>query len=73
MSGNIQISAQYHNVRVFVFVLFFLPQMLSHANIVRFFGHRKEGLTMYLFLEYCSGGELFDRIGETYKYFFMKG
>uniref|UniRef100_H3CX90 Serine/threonine-protein kinase CHK1 n=1 Tax=Tetraodon nigroviridis TaxID=99883 RepID=H3CX90_TETNG len=37
-------------------------KMLSHANIVRFFGHRKEGSTMYLFLEYCSGGELFDRI-----------
>ncbi|XP_068600759.1 serine/threonine-protein kinase Chk1 [Brachionichthys hirsutus] len=35
---------------------------LSHANIVRFFGHRKEGPTVYLFLEYCTGGELFDRI-----------
>uniref|UniRef100_A0A672ZPX5 Serine/threonine-protein kinase CHK1 n=1 Tax=Sphaeramia orbicularis TaxID=375764 RepID=A0A672ZPX5_9TELE len=35
---------------------------LSHQNIVRFFGHRKEGSTVYLFLEYCSGGELFDRI-----------
>ncbi|TNM84871.1 hypothetical protein fugu_009049 [Takifugu bimaculatus] len=39
-----------------------IHKMLSHANIVRFFGHRKEGLTVYLFLEYCSGGELFDRI-----------
>ncbi|KAM8898748.1 serine/threonine-protein kinase Chk1 isoform 2-T3 [Spinachia spinachia] len=37
-------------------------KMLNHANIVRFFGHRKEGATMYLFLEYCTGGELFDRI-----------
>ncbi|KAG8008599.1 Serine/threonine-protein kinase Chk1 [Nibea albiflora] len=37
-------------------------EMLSHPNIVRFFGHRKEGPTMYLFLEYCTGGELFDRI-----------
>uniref|UniRef100_A0A8C9YF30 Serine/threonine-protein kinase CHK1 n=1 Tax=Sander lucioperca TaxID=283035 RepID=A0A8C9YF30_SANLU len=37
-------------------------KMLNHANIVRFFGHRKEGVTMYLFLEYCTGGELFDRI-----------
>ncbi|XP_037604557.1 serine/threonine-protein kinase Chk1 [Sebastes umbrosus] len=37
-------------------------KMLNHANIVRFFGHRKEGTTMYLFLEYCTGGELFDRI-----------
>lgn len=39
--------------------------MLNHANIVRFFGHRTEGSTVYLFLEYCTGGELFDRIGET--------
>ncbi|KAJ8402153.1 hypothetical protein AAFF_G00370180 [Aldrovandia affinis] len=37
-------------------------KLLSHANIVRFFGHRREGHTHYLFLEYCSGGELFDRI-----------
>ncbi|XP_068187710.1 serine/threonine-protein kinase Chk1 isoform X1 [Antennarius striatus] len=35
---------------------------LNHTNIVRFFGHRKEGPTVYLFLEYCTGGELFDRI-----------
>ncbi|XP_029375164.1 serine/threonine-protein kinase Chk1 [Echeneis naucrates] len=39
-----------------------IHKMLSHPNIVRFFGHRKEGPTMYLFLEYCTGGELFDRI-----------
>ncbi|KAJ7997610.1 hypothetical protein DPEC_G00230800 [Dallia pectoralis] len=39
-----------------------INKVLSHCNIVRFFGHRKEGLTVYLFLEYCSGGELFDRI-----------
>ncbi|KAM6907778.1 serine/threonine-protein kinase Chk1 [Xenentodon cancila] len=37
-------------------------KMLNHPNIVRFFGHRKEGPTVYLFLEYCTGGELFDRI-----------
>ncbi|XP_056302995.1 serine/threonine-protein kinase Chk1 isoform X2 [Danio aesculapii] len=37
-------------------------KMLSHPNIVRFFGHRSEGTTQYIFLEYCSGGELFDRI-----------
>nr|XP_020453998.1 serine/threonine-protein kinase Chk1 isoform X2 [Monopterus albus] len=36
--------------------------MLNHTNVVRFFGHRKEGHTVYLFLEYCTGGELFDRI-----------
>ncbi|KAL3042864.1 serine/threonine-protein kinase Chk1 [Trematomus bernacchii] len=39
-----------------------IHKMLDHANIVRFFGHRKEGTTMYLFLDYCTGGELFDRI-----------
>ncbi|XP_034462274.1 serine/threonine-protein kinase Chk1 [Hippoglossus hippoglossus] len=37
-------------------------KILTHPNIVRFFGHRKEGPTVYLFLEYCTGGELFDRI-----------
>uniref|UniRef100_A0A8D3DGG2 Serine/threonine-protein kinase Chk1 n=1 Tax=Scophthalmus maximus TaxID=52904 RepID=A0A8D3DGG2_SCOMX len=37
-------------------------KVLNHSNIVRFFGHRKEGVTVYLFLEYCTGGELFDRI-----------
>ncbi|XP_077447820.1 serine/threonine-protein kinase Chk1 [Stigmatopora argus] len=37
-------------------------KMLNHRNIVRFFGCRNEGTTFYLFLEYCTGGELFDRI-----------
>ncbi|XP_037543337.1 serine/threonine-protein kinase Chk1 [Nematolebias whitei] len=37
-------------------------KILNHPNIVRFFGHRKEGQSVYLFLEYCTGGELFDRI-----------
>ncbi|XP_010179761.1 PREDICTED: serine/threonine-protein kinase Chk1-like, partial [Mesitornis unicolor] len=31
-------------------------------KMLRFYGHRREGATQYLFLEYCSGGELFDRI-----------
>nr|DBA16502.1 TPA: hypothetical protein GDO54_003889 [Pyxicephalus adspersus] len=39
-----------------------INKMLSHANIVKFYGHRKEGNIQYLFLEYCRGGELFDRI-----------
>ncbi|KAM4620929.1 serine/threonine-protein kinase Chk1 isoform 1-T2 [Polymixia lowei] len=39
-----------------------IHKVLNHPNIVRFFGHRKEGPTVYLFLEYCTGGELFDRI-----------
>uniref|UniRef100_A0A672GFS8 Serine/threonine-protein kinase Chk1 n=1 Tax=Salarias fasciatus TaxID=181472 RepID=A0A672GFS8_SALFA len=35
---------------------------VSIPTLFVFFGHRKEGPTVYLFLEYCSGGELFDRI-----------
>ncbi|XP_065898182.1 serine/threonine-protein kinase Chk1-like [Dysidea avara] len=37
-------------------------KLLRHENIVRFFGQRTEGNICYLFLEYASGGELFDRI-----------
>uniref|UniRef100_A0A8C4NA83 non-specific serine/threonine protein kinase n=1 Tax=Eptatretus burgeri TaxID=7764 RepID=A0A8C4NA83_EPTBU len=37
-------------------------RMLNHINVVRCYGHRKDGPTQYIFLEYCSGGELFDRI-----------
>ncbi|XP_069080504.1 serine/threonine-protein kinase Chk1 isoform X2 [Pleurodeles waltl] len=39
-----------------------INKMLNHTNIVKFYGHRREGNIQYLFLEYCSGGELFDRI-----------
>ncbi|KAM9369981.1 serine/threonine-protein kinase Chk1 [Phaethornis superciliosus] len=39
-----------------------INKMLNHDNVVKFYGHRREGATQYLFLEYCSGGELFDRI-----------
>ncbi|XP_045411703.1 serine/threonine-protein kinase Chk1 isoform X1 [Lemur catta] len=39
-----------------------INKMLNHENVVKFYGHRREGTIQYLFLEYCSGGELFDRI-----------
>ncbi|XP_025057106.1 serine/threonine-protein kinase Chk1, partial [Alligator sinensis] len=39
-----------------------INKMLNHENIVKFYGHRREGHVQYLFLEYCRGGELFDRI-----------
>lgn len=42
-----------------------INKMLNHENVVKFYGHRREGATQYLFLEYCSGGELFDRIGAS--------
>ena len=40
-----------------------INKMLNHENVVKFYGHRREGNIQYLFLEYCSGGELSDRIG----------
>lgn len=39
-----------------------LHRRMKHDNILRFFGERFENNKMYLFLEYASGGELFDRI-----------
>ncbi|NXK47079.1 CHK1 kinase, partial [Chauna torquata] len=39
-----------------------INKMLNHENVVKFYGYRRESATQYLFLEYCSGGELFDRI-----------
>lgn len=37
-------------------------RMLSHENIIKFYGQRQENDLQYIFLEYASGGELFDRI-----------
>ncbi|XP_013400239.1 serine/threonine-protein kinase Chk1-like [Lingula anatina] len=37
-------------------------KMMTHESIIKFYGHRKEGDRHYIFLEYASGGELFDRI-----------
>ena len=36
--------------------------MLNHDNVIKFYGFRKNTNIQYLFLEYASGGELFDRI-----------
>lgn len=40
---------------------------LNHSNIIRFYGHRHTNTDYYIFLEYASGGELFDRIGNVVK------
>jgi len=37
-------------------------KLLKHKNIVQCYGSRLEGKRQFIFLEYCSGGELFDRI-----------
>ncbi|PNF28415.1 hypothetical protein B7P43_G16336 [Cryptotermes secundus] len=42
----------------------FIHRMLNRPNIVRFYGHRQEGPLEYIFLEFVSGGDLFDRIAE---------
>src|SRR5687768_12809855 len=38
-------------------------RMLTNPNIIKCFGHRRETNSMFIFLEYSAGGELFDRIG----------
>ncbi|XP_044014615.1 serine/threonine-protein kinase grp isoform X2 [Aphidius gifuensis] len=37
-------------------------RMMSHPNIIRYYGQRSQANMEYIFLEYASGGELFDRI-----------
>lgn len=37
---------------------------LSHSSIIKYYGQRHTKDTYYIFLEYASGGELFDRIGK---------
>lgn len=39
-----------------------IHRMLTNPNIVQYFGKRSEPNMEYIFLEYASGGELFDRI-----------
>ncbi len=45
--------------------------MLNDAHIIRFYGRRENGHFEFIFLEYASGGELFDRIGKLYLYIFI--
>lgn len=40
-----------------------IHRMLSNPHIIQYFGQRSEPKMEYIFLEYASGGELFDRIG----------
>ena len=41
-----------------------IHRMLSNPHIIRYFGKRSEPNMEYIFLEYASGGELFDKIGK---------
>lgn len=40
-----------------------IHRMLSNPYIIQYFGQRSEVKMEYIFLEYASGGEIFDRIG----------
>jgi serine/threonine-protein kinase Chk1 len=41
-----------------------IHRMLKDPRIIRYYGQRREGNVEYIFLEYASGGDLFDRIGK---------
>lgn len=36
-----------------------------HPNIIQLYGKREDGNKVYMFLEYASGGELFNKIGKV--------
>ncbi len=38
-------------------------KLLKHDNIVKCYGSRQDADRQFIFLEYCAGGELFDKIG----------
>lgn len=42
-----------------------IQRSLKHPNILQYYGKRSHANFEYIFLEYCSGGELFDKIGKT--------
>lgn len=46
-----------------------IQKILQDPHILRYFGKRSQGDIEYIFLEYASGGELFDRIGEFFFFF----
>lgn len=41
-------------------------RMLNDPHVIRFYGRRENGNFEFIFLEYASGGELFDRIGNEF-------
>lgn len=40
-----------------------IHKVLDHPNVIKYFGRRQEPTKEYIFLEYASGGELFQLIG----------
>jgi serine/threonine-protein kinase Chk1 len=39
-------------------------KLLKHENVVKCYGSRSDRDRQFIFLEYCPGGELFDKIGK---------
>ncbi|XP_077985795.1 serine/threonine-protein kinase Chk1-like [Glandiceps talaboti] len=54
-----KVAQNYDNIRKEVCIH---RMLTSDKSIIQFYGSRKEGNRQYIFLEYASGGELFDRI-----------
>jgi calcium-dependent protein kinase len=52
--GNVNASVLAHEVEVL--------KKLDHPNIIKLYGFYQDDKNYYLITEYCSGGELFDRI-----------
>lgn len=44
-----------------------IHKLLDHPNIIKLYGNRRENepATEYIYLEYASGGELFNKIGKS--------
>ncbi|KFM67720.1 Serine/threonine-protein kinase Chk1, partial [Stegodyphus mimosarum] len=40
----------------------FIHRRLNHERIIKYYGHRVEGDEHFIFMEYASGGELFDKV-----------
>ena len=57
------LNVLYAHLMKYLWLQVCIHRMISHKNIIKFYGVRKDGDTQYLFLQYASGGELFDRIG----------
>ena len=55
-------SCKQTEMEVFIKKEIVIHKALKSKNIIKFYGMRKETERIYIFLEYVSGGELFDRI-----------
>ncbi|KAI6650154.1 Serine/threonine-protein kinase Chk1-like [Oopsacas minuta] len=60
--NSVQPDCKRNEIDTFIQKEIAIHKALNCKNIIRFFGMRKQTDRIYIFLEYVSGGELFDRI-----------